>query len=129
MTEQDLHRSLRRLYWLTGLFGVIGFVTYFWIEGPQPALSFALGVGGSYGNLRLFVWLTRAIAPGDHSRKGWKAGLFVMRYGVLLLLGYVIFKALSVNGLAVILGLLASTAAVLASLPFEILEHLVKKRV
>jgi hypothetical protein len=129
MTEQDLHGSLRRLYWFMGLFGAIGFVSYFGVEGPKPALSFALGALGSFGNFWLFVWLTRAIAPGDHPRKPWKAGLFVMRYAVLLLLGYVIVKALSVNGLAVILGLLVSTIAVLASLPFEIFGRLVKKRV
>jgi len=129
MTEQELHASLRRLYWLMSLFGAIGFVSYFWIEGPKQALSFALGTVGSFGNTWLFVWLTRAIAPGDHPRKAWKPGLFVMRYAVLLGFGYVIVKALSVNGLAIILGLLVSTVAVLASLPFEIFERLVKKRV
>jgi len=121
-----MHGSLRRLYLLMLMFAAIGFVSYFWIKGPKPALSFALGAVGSFGNLWLFVWLTRAIAPGDRPRKAWKAGLFVMRYGVLLLLGYVIVKALNVNGLAVILGLFVSTAAVLASLPLEIVECLLK---
>jgi ATP synthase I chain len=128
MTEQDLYGSLRRIYGLMGLFGAIGFVSYSWIEGPKPALGFALGAVGSFGNFWLFVWLTRAIAPGDYTRKGWKASLFVARYAVLLLLGYVIVKALNVNGLAVVLGLLVSTVAVLASLPFEIIERLVKNR-
>jgi hypothetical protein len=78
--------------------------------------------------LWLFVWLTSAIAPGDHHRKPWKAGLFVMRFGLLFLFGYVIVKSLNINGLAVILGLLVSTVAVLASLPLEIIERLLRNR-
>ena len=128
MTEQDLHASLTRLYWLTGLFGAIGSISYFWIDGPKAALSFALGTAGSFGNLWLFVWLTSAIAPGDYPRKPWKASLFVIRFGLLLLFGYVIVKSLNINGLAVILGLLVSTVAVLASLPLEIVERLLRNR-
>ena len=124
MTNQEFHTSVRRLYYLTGLFSAIGFIFYFSIRGAAPALSFALGAAGSFGNLWFFVWLTGAIAPGDHPRKPWKAGLFIMRYGLLLLLGYVIVKSLSVNGLAVVLGLLVSTAAVLASSTLEIVQSL-----
>jgi hypothetical protein len=126
VTDQDLHGSLRRLFYLTGLFGLIGFVSYFWMRGPASALSFALGAAGSFGNLWLFVWLTRAIAPGDHPRKPWKAGLFVLRYAVLLLLGYAIFKSLNVNGLAVLWGLLISTAAVLASSTIEMIQSVLR---
>jgi hypothetical protein len=125
VTDQDLHGSLRRLYYLTTLFGLIGFVSYFWLKGPAPALSFALGALGSFGNLWLFAWLSRAIAPGgDKPPKPWKATLFMMRFGVLLLLGYVIVKSLGVNGLALILGLLVSAAAVLASSTLELLQSL-----
>ncbi len=122
MTNDEFQLSLRRLYWLTAFFGAAGFVSYFWVRGLQPALSFGLGAVGSFGNLWLFSWLSNAISPGAHARKPWKAGLFAGRYAVLLLLGYVIVKALKVNGLAVILGLLASAAAVLASLTFEIVQ-------
>jgi ATP synthase I chain len=122
VTDQDLSGSLRRLYYFTGFFGLIGFISYFWMRGPAPALTFALGAVGSFGNLWLFVWLTRAIAPGHEPRRHLKASLFVMRYAVLLLLGYVIVKSLGVNGLAVILGLLVSAAAVLASSTLEMLQ-------
>jgi peptidoglycan/LPS O-acetylase OafA/YrhL len=126
VTDQDLRGSLRRLYYLAGLFALIGFVSYFWMRGPAPALSFALGVLGSFGNLWLFVRLTRAITPGNQPRKPWKTGIFVLRYAVLLLLGYVIVKSLGVNGLAVILGLLVSTAAVLASSTLELIQSLLQ---
>ena len=44
------------------------------------------------------------------------------RYVVLVTLGYVIVNALSVNALAVILGLFSSTAAVLLSSTIEIVQ-------
>ena len=128
MTEQDLQAWLRHVYWLTGLIGAIGFISYLWMGHAQAAFSFALGAAGSFGNLWLFVWLTGAIAPGDRARKPWKAGLFLMRFGVLLLFGYVIVKSLSVNGLGVILGLLVSTVAVLASLPLGMVERRLRNR-
>jgi ATP synthase I chain len=122
MTDQDLNQSLRRLYWLTASFGMIGFVSYFWLQGPRSAFGFLLGAVGSFGNLWLFVWLSRAISPTGTPRRPWKAGAFVGRYVVLVTLGYVIVNALSVNALAVILGLFASTAAVLLSSTIEIIQ-------
>ncbi len=126
MTNEELALSLRRLYRLTAFFGATGFVSYFCARGWQPALSFGLGAVGSFGNLWLFSWLSDAISPGDHSRKPWKAGLFAARYALLLLLGYVIVKALKVNGLAAILGLFVSTVAVLVSLAFEIIQSMAR---
>jgi hypothetical protein len=122
MTGQDLNQSLRRLYWLTALFGVMGFVSYFWLQGPRSAFGFLLGAVSSFGNLYLFVWLSRAISPIATTRRPWKAGAFVARYVILITIGYVIVNALSVNALAVILGLFASTAAVLLSSTIEIVQ-------
>lgn len=122
MTAADTDWSLRRLYWLTASFGLAGFVSYFWVLGPRSAFGFLLGAAGSFGNLWLFQRLARAIAPGDAPRQPWKAGAFVGRYLVLFTVGYVIVKALEVNALAVALGLLASTAAVLLSSIIEIVQ-------
>jgi hypothetical protein len=122
MTDQDLNQSLRRLYWITALFGVMGFVSYFWLQGPRSAFGFLLGALSSFGNLYLFVWLSRAISPTTAPRRPWKAGAFVARYLILVTIGYVIVNALSVNALAVILGLFASTAAVLLSSTIEIVQ-------
>jgi uncharacterized membrane protein len=126
VTNEELHGSLARLYWLMGLFGITGFVSYFWMQGVQSALSFALGAAASFGNLWLFSWLSASISPGDHARKPWKATLYVLRYGTLVMLGYGIVKSLKINGLALILGLFLSTAAVLVSLIFEIVQGLVR---
>jgi hypothetical protein len=127
MTTQDADRSVRRLYWLTGSFGVIGFVSYFWVLGPRSAAGFLLGAAGSFGNLWLFEWLARAIAPIDAPRQPWKAGAFVGRYLLLFTFGYVIVNALGVNPLAVALGLLASTAAVLLSSIIDVVQSLSRR--
>jgi hypothetical protein len=122
MTDQELNQSLRRLYWLTASFAAIGFISYIWLQGPRSAFGFLLGAMGSFGNLYLFVWLSRAISPTSTARRPWKAGAFVSRYLVLVTLGYVIVNALSVNALAVVLGLFSSTAAVLLSSTIEIVQ-------
>jgi ATP synthase I chain len=101
---------------------MIGFVSYFWLQGPRPALGFLLGAMGSFGNLYLFVWLSREISPTVTARRPWKAGAFVARYVLLVTVGYVIVNALGVNALAVILGLFSSTAAVLFSSTIEIVQ-------
>jgi hypothetical protein len=122
MNEEDAALSVRRLYWLTTTFGVLGFFCYAALQGPRPAFAFLLGSLGSAGNLWLFERMTRGIAPGDSSKKPATAGAFAIRYVLLFSLGYVIVKSLGVNPLAVILGLLASTAAVLASSIFELAQ-------
>ncbi len=127
MTDENLRASVRRLYWLTGSFGALGFVWYFCIRGPRSAFGFALGALGSFGNLWLFEWLSRAIGPGESARKPWRAGAFIGRYVVLFVVAYVIVNALDVNLLPVLLGLLASTAAVLTSSIIEIIQGLLGK--
>ena len=121
--------SLRRIYWLIAFFALLGFVWYFAVTGLRDALGFLLGAAGSFGNFWLFDRLSRRIAPGPHTAKPWEAGVFITRYIVLLGIGYAIVKALNVSPLAVILGLLASTAAVMASLVIEIFIHFTRKRI
>jgi hypothetical protein len=128
MTDQDFTRSLRRLYWLTGSFGLAGFVSYWCLHGPRPAFGFALGAVGSFGNLWLFAWLSRAIGPGETARRPWGAAAFIGRYLILFLVGYSIVKTLGVSPLAVILGLLASTAAVLTVSVLEIFQTLLRSQ-
>ncbi len=128
MTEEELGRILRRVRWLTGLFGGIGFVSYFWLGGAREGLGFLLGALGSFGNLLLFEWLSSAIAPAGAPPQPWKTGAFVARYVVLFLVGFAIVKGLGVNPLAVVLGLLASTAAVLLSSVVEIVQSFSESR-
>lgn len=115
MTEVELQRSLRRLYRLTAVFTAAGFAWYAAHSDTRDALGFLIGAVGSFGNLWVFNWLSRSIAPGDRKHKPWTAGLFIGRYAGLWLVGYGTVKLLGVGPLPVLLGLLASTAAVLVS--------------
>ncbi len=118
--------SIRRLYLLTDLFGVAGFVALWPAQGFRIAFAFLLGNLASHGNLYLLSYLTRAISPsGSDPKKPWEARTFITRYRLLLFAaGYAIVKTLNVNPLAVILGLFASTAAVIVSIVFELFQSL-----
>ena len=112
--------SVRQLYTLTTVVGVLGTIVFLVLYGFRPALAFLLGTAISLGNLWLFSWLTRAIEPGSRSQKPWQAGAFMGRYLILFTFGYVIVKSLGVSPLPVVLGLFASTAAVLLSSLLEL---------
>jgi len=114
--------DIRRAYWLTFAIGVTGSALYVALADWRPALAFLFGSFGSLGNLWLFEWLARGISPHESSRKPWQASAFIGRYIILIGFGYVIVKALSINALALILGLLSSTAAMLFSSLAELLE-------
>lgn len=118
-----IEQSMRRLYLLTGAFTLAGFLWYFAQHGGREASGFLIGAVGSFGNLWLFNWLSGAIAPGDARRPPWQTSLFIGRYFGLFLVGYATVKALDVSPLAVLLGLLASTAAALASSVIELIRN------
>ncbi len=120
--------SVRQLYTLTTVVSVLGMVVFFVLYGFRPALAFLLGAAVSLGNLWLFSWLTRAIEPGSRSQKPWQAGAFVGRYLILFTFGYVIVRFLGVSPLPVVLGLFASTAAVLLSSLLELTGSMLGSR-
>ena len=118
MTESEADLLIRRTYWIALGFGILGFVAYFALEGWRPATAFALGALASVGNLWLFERLTHTIGPlpdGEERKNPCQAGIFIIRYFLLFTFGYATVKALGVNVLAVILGLLTNTAAVFTS--------------
>jgi len=126
MTEREAALYVRRIYWLNLGFGLLGFAVYFGLQGWRSAFGFALGALCSVGNLWLYEKLTRSIEPapaGEPPKKPWQAGVFFLRYVVMILVAYAIVKALDVSALAVILGLLTSTAAVVASTVIELFEN------
>ena len=126
MTEPEADLLVRRTYWIALIFGLLGFAAYFALQGWRPATAFALGAFASVGNLWLFEKMTHTIAPtreGEPRKNPWQAGIFIIRYFLLLTLGYAIVKTLGVNALAVILGLLTNAAAVLTSTILELLQQ------
>ena len=112
--------SIRQLYIFTLVVGILGAIAFLIPYGFRPALAFLLGAAVSLGNLWLFSWLARAIEPGARQKKPWEAGAFIGRYLILFTFGYVIVRSLGVSPLPVVLGLFASTAAVLLSSTLEL---------
>lgn len=113
--------SVQQLYRLTIAVGLLGALAFAIPYGFRPALAFLLGSAISLGNLWLFSWLARAIEPGAKQQKPWEAGAFIGRYLILFTFGYVIVKSLGVSPLPVVLGLFASTGAVLLSSLLELM--------
>jgi hypothetical protein len=109
---------------MTSAFGVIGFGGLWMTQGFRTALAFLLGALVSLGNLYLFGYLSKAISPAPGESKPWEARAFISRYLLLFAGGYAIVKVLGVSPLAVIVGMLTSTAAVIASLIIELFERL-----
>ncbi|HEX4167780.1 MAG TPA: ATP synthase subunit I [Bryobacteraceae bacterium] len=129
MTGDETARpTIQFIYKLTGVFGLIGFVLFFWIGGIRDALAFALGVLCSFGNLWMLHRITGAIVPGPEARKPLRAGSYFIRFAFLLAIGYGIVKLLNVSPIAVISGLLAGTAATLASVIIELVAQVFKGR-
>ncbi len=120
MTNQELHSFASPPLLPNWLFALLGSFRISRYKAPRQ-LSASLSApqvrlvicGFSFGSLA-------PLRPAITRENLGKRVSSCLRYAVLLLLGYVIFKSLSVNGLAVILGLLVSTAAVLASSTLEI---------
>ena len=131
MIDKGLRASLLRLYLLTAAFATIGFVWYLTHSDLRDSFGFLIGAVGSFGNLWLFNWLSRTIAPTEGRparQKPWAASLFVGRYAGLWVVGYGTVKLLGVGPLPVLLGLLASTAAVLASSVVDVIRSLAGTR-
>ncbi len=120
--------SVRRLYVLTGVFALLGILASWALAGGHNAIGFFIGALGAFGNLWTFDLLSASIEPGERKAKAWPATMFVGRYIVLIAAGYATVKTLDVSPLAVLLGLLASTAAALASALFDLVHSLFGKR-
>jgi hypothetical protein len=134
MPDIDYSLATRRLYWFTLAAGFLGLPVAALGGGAPSAIGFAIGVVGSLFNLWLWqrvagklgqpssrqsVKSAQSIAPAAVSSGPSPASLTV-RVLALFACAYAIVRALNVNGLAVLCGLLASAFAAL----FEILYEL-----
>ncbi len=120
--------SVSQLYLLTALTGFLGFFAWLAAMGFRPALAFLLGAAISLANLWLFERLASGIEPGENARKPWQASAFFSRYLIFFAAGYAIVNALGVSPLPVVLGLFASTVAVLVSSVSELVSSFLKSR-
>jgi hypothetical protein len=118
----DPSKPIQRLYLLTAAFGLLGAIFCLARFGTRESFAFLMGALASLGNLWVYDYMSRGIAPGTDPKKPWQASAFISRYLLLVAGGYALVKVLGVNPLTVILGLLASTAAVLASSILELIQ-------
>jgi hypothetical protein len=135
MPDIDYALATRRLYRFTIAIGVFGLPVAAVRGGISSTVGFALGAAGALVNLWLWQRVTARIGPEssparpvttDKSsipapvRRGPSATSLTARVLALFAGGYVIVRALNVNGLAVLCGLLASTVAALVEILYEL---------
>lgn len=112
MDDIDYTRSTRRLYWLTFVIAVTGsFIAWgFW--GTGAGGGFALGGIASLANLWIWETIANGLSGGRSKKTAVAGGLFAGRLLALFAFGYVIVRALNVQALAAIVGLLSASFAV-----------------
>ncbi len=116
--ERALGRIRRLMVWLA----VLGTAALGLWKGPAWAAGFLAGALAAMLNFR---WLERVAAgldPARGTRRLRWAVLFGLRYVLLGAGGYAIVKVFGFSGLAILTGLLAAAAAVLAELIYELLH-------
>lgn len=116
----DYAQATRRLFWLTGLVGIVGSLVAFVQWGGPSGLGFAIGSAASLANLWIWYAITLRLT-GDTSRRSRTAPIFFAgKILFLFALGYVILRNLNVEPLAAILGLFSSVLAVIGEIVIEL---------
>jgi hypothetical protein len=116
----DYEQSTRRLYWLTFIIGVTGTAVAWAVWGVNRGAGFGIGSAASLINLWVWQMLSVRLSSKPSGKSMLAAGLFAGRFLALFVFGYVIVRALNVQPLAAILGLLVSAAAVVAEIVIEL---------
>ena len=127
--EQNLLRGVEsRIYRATLIFGTAGAVAFWIWQGADWAAGFAIGAGLSALS---FHWMKGAVnkvadailSSDENLRPRGSAGAtsrFILRYGLIGLAGYVIFRSSVISLTAFFAGLFVSIAAVLAEIGYQI---------
>lgn len=116
--EQALSRVHRAMRWIAAGAAVAAVLWGGWRAG----IAFLLGAIAAYFN---FSWLKQMVeAAGPDARPARKRVyvLFLLRYGLLALGGYVIVKVFGMNGIAALAGLFVPVAAVIAETLYELVH-------
>lgn len=111
--------SRERLRLFTILIGLAGALALFPIRGSNHALAFLLGAGISLISLRSWIRVTDAIGSGFSHSAVVSAVFLMLRYAVIVALAYAMMNGLGIAPLAMIVGLLASFAAVILELLYQ----------
>lgn len=120
MTDYDYARLTRRLYWLTFVVAVTGSCIAWAVWGRSYGAGFATGAAASIVNLWIWHVIADALAGKQSKRTAVAGSLFAGRLLALFAFGYVIVRALNVQPLAAILGLLSASFAVIVEILVEL---------
>jgi ATP synthase I chain len=120
VSDIDYAKATRRVFWLTAIVGLAGALLSWRLSTGNAGVSFGLGALGSLLNL----WVWHALAARLAGRQGRESNvaavLFAIRLLGLFVFGYVIVGVLNLQPLPAILGLLTSSAAVMAEMIIEL---------
>ena len=120
MSDIDYDRSMRRLYWLTFVIAATGSLVAWAVWGKGAGGGFALGSVASLVNLWMWEAIANGLGGGKAKKSAVAGGLFAGRLLALFAFGYVIVRALNVQPLAAIVGLLSASFAVMAEILLEL---------
>ena len=112
--------SLRRIKAFTAILGIGGAFTVLAIRGPEDAAGFFLGAGISLFTLGAWIRVSEGIGEGFKPSVGASAIFLALRYVLIAALIYAIVNLLGINPLSMIVGLLASFAAVILELLYSL---------
>ncbi len=120
MDDIDYTRSTRRLYWLTFVIVITGSFLAWALWGPGAGGGFALGGIASLVNLGMWEAIANALSGARAKKTMAAGGLFAGRFLALYAFGYVIVRALNVQPLAAVVGLLSASLAVVAEIVLQL---------
>lgn len=119
MIEADTYqKSIRRITILILALGPIGAIVAGFLKGP------AFGIGFLFGALlsALSFWRWKKVVDGLGAAPEKRSNTFwILRFGALLTVAYVIVRYLEVPAAALFCGLLVSSVAVVISIIYELI--------
>ena len=118
--DSDIYqRTTQRIVRLIAVLGLLGSIAAAILKGPRFGAGFLLGA--SLSGVSFWRWkkVVDAIGSASRQRSAWT---WILRFALLIGAAYVIVKYLEVPPAAVFIGLLASAAAVIISMIYELIH-------
>ena len=114
--ERALGRVYRIMLWIAAAAAIAVAVWQGWLVG----IALLLGAAGAYLNFSWLHQMVAALGPDAEPPRKRVYVLFLLRYGLLGLGGYVIVKVFGMNGIALLAGLFVPVAAVICEILYEL---------
>jgi len=112
-------RPLARIRWIIVVLGIGGTVFVSIFYGWQTGLGFLIASIASYWSVWRWHRVVDSLGP-DSVRQRIPVARFILQFGLLAIIAYVIVKYLQVNRLVAVSGLLVGAAAVILEILYEL---------